>query len=144
MSLGFYKQGQETLVWLRDAGQTHLWSLGRLWNSDRHCGCQLNTVVGLLWHRGRPEKGGKVRLFLLTELSEATLNIRSFRPLSEEAKISWWLSAEIVRWYNCGCHSCMYIWSLRQKLLEKGVVLRLRECVCGLLPFPFLLLLRGS
>ena len=34
MSLGFHKV-METLVWLRDAGQTHLWSPGRLWNSDR-------------------------------------------------------------------------------------------------------------
>lgn len=34
MSLGFHKV-METLVWLRDAGQTHLWSSGTLWNRDR-------------------------------------------------------------------------------------------------------------
>lgn len=34
MSLGFHKV-METLVWLRDAGQTRLWSPGRLWNSGR-------------------------------------------------------------------------------------------------------------
>ena len=70
MSLGFHKV-METLVWLRDAGQTHPWSPGRLWNSDRQevpakpfiaLHRWLHTV-GALWRGGGQEE--KVRLLLL-------------------------------------------------------------------------------